>query len=167
MGRITRRQQTDINPLAGEPNLVMTTDYVYDSLGRLYQQIEKPDNPDAEDDNSWQATTYTYDALGNRTGGNKPNWRWTTYSYDALGRLTQKIADDNDTDGINQKTEYGYDRVGRQTSITGYADGSTAQTTKYTYDGVDRITKVAYPDANDIDFEYNAAGKVTRRNDQR
>jgi YD repeat-containing protein len=162
--RIIYRQQIDDNPLASEPNLVITTEYVYDSLGRLYQQIAEPN---VDDSNTWHVTSYLYDALGNREYEIKPNTRVIAYTYDALSRLTQKIADYNAADGINQKTDYAYDRLGRQTSITGYADGSTAQKTEYTYNALDLITKVAYPDGNAIDFEYNAAAKVVRRNDQR
>jgi YD repeat-containing protein len=88
-----------------------------------------------------------------------------TDSKTALGRQTQKIADYG-TEKINQKTQYGYDRLGRQTSITGYAVSVTTQTT-YTYDDADRITKVTYPDGNEIAYGYNAAGKVIEREDQR
>jgi len=128
-----------------EPNVVVTTGYVYDSRGHIFQQIQMPDVNDA---NTWQTTTHNYNALARRVN---------TYEPDNIA----------DYGGISRKTEYGYDRLGRQTSITGYADGSTAQTTTYTYDKLDRITNVQYPDGNDIEFTYNAAGKVTRREDQR
>ena len=163
MDRVTRRQQIDVNPLEAEPNLVITTDYYYDSLSRLRHQVAKLV---VTDSNTWQINTYDYDVLGNRTKETRPNGVEITYSYSALGWLVEKIADAA-TGQINQKTEYSYDRLGRQISITGYADGSTAQTTSYTYDKLDRITNVEYPDGNDIDFEYNPAGKVAKRIDQR
>ena len=37
----------------------------------------------------------------------------------------------------------------------------------YSYDGLDRVTMVRYPDGNDIRYAYNAAGKVVQRIDQR
>ena len=113
-------------------------------------------------------TTYYYNALGNRTQEIRQNSVVTTYKYTALGRLTEKIADAIGAGNINQKTEYGYDRLGRQTSITGYVDeGSSEQTTSYTYDALNRIIEVNYPDDNYIAFEYNPAGKVVKRTDQR
>ena len=54
-----------------------------------------------------------------------------------------------------------------QITITGYADGSTAQTTIYAYNKLDLVRNIQYPDGNDIDFVYNPAGKVIRRTDQR
>ena len=166
MGQIIRRQQIEKDE-TGNNDLTITTDYWYDSLGRLHYQVSKPNNPDAEDDDSWKLTTYYYDALGSRTWEIRPDGVVTKYTYNALSQLKQKVADDGTSSHINQKTEYGYDRLGRQTSITGYADGSTAQTTTYTYDDLDRIKKITYPDSNDIDFEYNPAGKVIKRTDQR
>ncbi|MHC4714958.1 MAG: hypothetical protein ACYTAN_17080, partial [Planctomycetota bacterium] len=164
MGQITRRRQIDENPLAGEPNLVITTDYIYDSLGRVLQQIEKPDTEDA---NTWHVTTYYYNVLGGRIQQTNPAGVVTAYSYDALGRLIQKIADYGGTEKINQTTEYGYDRLGRQVSITGYAVSETEQKTQYEYDNADRITKVTYPDGNEITYGYNSAGRVIEREDQR
>jgi len=163
MGRVTRRQQIEDDPL-GSNDLTITTDYVYDSLGRVHKQIEKPD---VGDSGTWQTTVYLYDARGNRTQQTRPDGVVITYSYDAPGQLTEKIADYGTGTHINQKTKYGYDRLGRQSSITGYANGSTAQTTAYTYDDLDRIVKVQYPDGNDIDFVYSPAGKVIQRTDQR
>ena len=101
--------------------LVITTDYVYDSLGRMIQQIAKPN---LSDPNSWLTTKYHHDSRGSRIKMTKPDGSITTYAYNDLGQKTEMIAD---VGGIEQKTEYGYDRLGRQTSITGYADGSTAQ----------------------------------------
>jgi YD repeat-containing protein len=72
-----------------------------------------------------------------------------------------------DVGGIAQRTEYGYDRLGRQTAITGYADGSTAQTTTYTLDKLDRVTYVTYPDSAAIHFAYNGLNQVSQRTDQR
>ncbi|MHC4867987.1 MAG: hypothetical protein ACYTEX_28280, partial [Planctomycetota bacterium] len=83
MGRATRREQDDDNPLAGEPNLVTATEYQYDSLGRLAKQIDAPN-----DANVTQERVYAYDALGSRVKETGPDGIESTYTYDALGRLT-------------------------------------------------------------------------------
>ncbi|MCK4292071.1 MAG: hypothetical protein KAY65_02655 [Planctomycetes bacterium] len=84
---------------------------------------------------------------------------------DARNRSARNMAKGGDGT-INQTTEYAYDRLGRQTSIIGYADPAVAQTTQYEYDDLDRIWKITYPDTNEITYQYNEAGRVTRRNDQ-
>ena len=95
------------------------------------------------------------------------------YAYDGLGRKTKMIADPNSPsypDRINQVTEYAYDTIGRQISISGYAkdsDAATKQSTTYDYDKMGRITKITYPDSAAIEYAYNAAGKVWKRTDQR
>ncbi|MHC4649134.1 MAG: hypothetical protein ACYTBJ_27090, partial [Planctomycetota bacterium] len=42
-----------------------------------------------------------------------------------------------------------------------------AQTMGYACDNTDRITKVVYPDGNEITYVYNSAGRVIEREDQR
>ncbi len=73
--------------------------------------VRKPNNPDAEDDPSWQITTYRYDARGSPIQEISPAEVNTVYTYDTLGRLTEKTADSKSS-GIQQKTQYGYDRLG-------------------------------------------------------
>ena len=88
----------------------------------------------------------------------------TSYDYNSFGRRTEMIVD---TGGIAQKTEWSYDRLGRQSSIKGYADGSTAQTTSYAYNKVGKVTTITYPDSETISYTYNDTGTVGQRTDQR
>jgi len=169
-GRVLQQVQINANPLVGGSDVVQTTLYAYDDLGRLIEvrrgkgQID-PQDLDPEDDNDWQITRYEY-ALAGRSRETKPNGVQATYVYDAFGHKIQMIAD---AGGLRRATEWGYDRLGRQVTITGWTDypGGTAQTTTYTYDGAGRVTQIEYPDAKTISYAYNAGNKVTQRTDQR
>jgi RHS repeat-associated protein len=161
---INARQEVYDNPLDGEPNMVVTTGFFYDSLNRLSIKVEIPD---VYDTNSNRVTSYNYDALGNLVQETRPDNIVNVYTYNALSQLEQKIADYGDSPHINQTTRYTYDRLGRQETIKGYANGVTEQTTTYTYDKLSRITNVEYPDSNSITFAYYSSGNVKKRIDQR
>jgi len=91
----------------------------------------------------------------------------TTTEYNTFGEKTETVAD---TAGIKQTTEWGYDRAGRQVTITGYCDETNPnddQTTTYTYDKRGLVTLITYPDSNDIQYVYDDRGQVTQRTDQR
>ena len=71
---------------------------------------------------------------------------------------------------MQQTTEWGFDRAGRQVSIAGYTDEdtpSTKQTTTYDYDKLGRVVTITYPDTKTIEYAYNDQGGVKKRTDQR
>ena len=162
-GRVQRRQQTDINPIQGQSNLVTATEYEYDDFGRLESLIVDP--------NDWtetQTTEYAY-GLSWRVQETKPNGVINTTEYNTFGEKVAQVAD-ADTGGIKQTTEWGYDRVGRQVTITGYCDETDTnddQTTVYTYDKLGNVTRITYPDSASIAYVYNDLGRVVKRTDQR
>lgn len=171
-GRPIRIQVLDLNPIGND--ILQTTDFVYDLQGRLTFRIEKPENPNAQSDTSWQTTQYVHDALDNQVQEIRPNGVVVAYQYDLLGRKTSMTVDPYDAqsnpDGIHQITEYGYDALGRQEWIAGYADNTdedTRQITMYEYDSLGRVTKITYPDLATIEYAYTPAGKVSKRTDQR
>jgi RHS repeat-associated protein len=164
MGRVTQRQQIDDDPL-GSNDITVTACFEYDNLGRLKKQIAKLD---VSDEDTWQVTRYRY-ALGNRIEETRPNGVIVTNEYNVFGQKTKMVADAA-TGGLKQTTEWGFDRVGRQTSIAGYTDNGdkdTKQTTTYTFDDLSRVTKTTYPDTKTIEYAYNSTGRVTKRTDQR
>lgn len=158
---------------------IVKVDLDYDNLGRVTQQVQveqQPSNPSLEtiatvydgydgadrptkvfrnvlgDGLILDETDYTFDLLGRRTkvveAKATPNERSTVSRYDRLGRLRELEADDSDAPG-----------------------GDTKQVTAYAYDLAGRRTKIVYPDssgsADALDFEYDPAGRLTWRSDQR
>src|SRR6266849_10655081 len=59
-------------------------------------------------------------------------------------------------------TSYGYDQRGNRTSVT---DALNNQTT-FTYDLVNRLTKITYPDTSFVSFAYDSRGRRTSVTDQ-
>jgi RHS repeat-associated protein len=169
MNRITRQLQVEKTSLAGEDNLILTTDFVYDSRGRLYQQRQLPD---PNDPNTWLATTFTYDILNHQIQSTDAKGVITKSFYDDLGTRPNrtKVIADYGTGKLNQTTEFGFDRLGRQITITGSqdeTDPNTDQTTSYSYDKLYRVVKVIYPDSSFLEYEYDKVGNVSKRTDRR
>ncbi|WP_245563633.1 RHS repeat domain-containing protein [Longispora albida] len=88
----------------------------------------------------------------------------TTTITDARGRTTtQRQYLGSQPSGAFQDSTYGYDRLGRQTSVKD-ADGNTWTST---YDMLGRVTAKSDPDAGSSATAYDAAGQVLTTTDAR
>jgi len=107
-------------------------DYVYDALGRPSCSIAYMDP------SRWgpQATTC---APLQTNGPNGPD-RVTQTVYDAAGQVTQVQEGVGTTSAINETTA-AYNPNGTVASLT----DANSNVTSYTYDGLDRLTQIAYP----------------------
>jgi RHS repeat-associated protein len=100
---------------------------------------------------------------GNTTG--TPNYTYSqSLAYDSSGNLVQRI------DADAAKTTFGYDGVGRQTSLVdpdGYASGGVPADHTWTavYDENDRVTSVTDPLAHSSASAYDGAGNRTSATD--
>lgn len=104
------------------------TDNAYDPLNRLTQTIQ--------DIGGISATTqFQYDAQDNLTRVTDPNGLQTNYAYNGFGDLLQLASPDT---GI---TTYAYDSAGNRASQT----DARAKAQAYTYDALNRLTKVTNP----------------------
>jgi RHS repeat-associated protein len=123
------------------------TSYGYDGLGRLISVVEN-DTGDASTHDSNVLTRYAYDALGNRIViTNALGYTSTHTTYDVLGRpITVK-------DALGHETLTRYNALGYRTVVTD-ANGSV---TRYSYDGLNRLISVQYPDSN-VQYAYDALG---------
>lgn len=168
-----------------------TTSLTYDNLDRLLS-VTLPD-PDGSGSLTSPVTTSTYDAVGNVLTVTNPASGVTSYSYDALDRLTQVTLPDPDgsgsltapvftrtyvasghqlaseTNALGKTTTYGYDAAGRLTSVIrpdpdGTGPLGTA-TTAYTYDYIDRLTRITDPLSHQTNFEYNTRDWRTKQTD--
>ncbi|WP_169923922.1 RHS repeat-associated core domain-containing protein [Sulfurifustis variabilis] len=144
----------------------VTTQYVYDDLGNLLQEI----SPDRG------TMTYTHDEAGNVLTQTNALSQVTTYTYDALNRpLTQTSSATNtpaysyayDTCGAGLLCQimrnggfhlyFGYDAWFRQDyelAVTGLYSFAS-----YSLGG--RLNQLRYPSGRRVDYTYDAAGQVT------
>ena len=140
--------------------------YTYDNLGRMLTAVL-----------TGRTTTQTWDAL-NRLTSQTGTLGTMAFQYDLAGRRTRLTWPDsvyitydwnlgNDPTSINQSggaqiAGYGYDNLGRRTSIT----RSTGITSAYGYDGISRLTSLSHDlpggSTNDVawTYTYNPAGQI-------
>jgi YD repeat-containing protein len=129
--------------------------------------------PEASD---YEQPTYETHASGTRTSGLVDSFRnraneTIAFGYDALGRLTSK-----DLPGSEPDITYGYDLLGRMTgaSQTGHAlsfthdalgrnltQTSPQGTMTSTWDSAGRRTRLTWPDAFYVDYDYLVTGEMT------
>lgn len=160
--RVTRAQGT-----ADE----RVTDYAYDGLKRLRRETQYPSWPTAS---PTLVTSLTYDGNGNRLTLVDPLNRTTAFGYDNADRVTSVTYSDGTTPNVAYQydaagnrtqmtdgtgtTTYAVDELGRPTAITapGYP---SAKTVGYRYDLDGNRTKLIYPDATGVTYQYDAAGR--------
>lgn len=116
----------------------------YDADGRLASQCDGKNN----------CTTYGYDGQGRATSVTDPKGRATRSSFDAAGRLLST------TDATNLTTTYAYNADNQVTSKT-YNDGGKTPNVSYGYDGVGRRTSMS-DGTGTTTYSYNSAGEVSQ-----
>ena len=143
---------------------------VWDSLGRKLSQTD----PDTG------TVTYTYNDAGSIASSNDANNQNVTFQYDALQRLKKKNYPDGTsitwnydetatTNGKGRLTSINfpggsykinsYSSTGKILSETRTVD-STSCTFEYTYDSLDRLKTIKYPDAEVVTYNYDAEGNL-------
>ena len=150
-GRVIREQT------GGRP----AREYRYDARGRL-----------EEEEHGGRLTRYTYDAKGRMATVTDPEDRTWQYEYDAADRLTAETAPDGTT------TRYRHDASGRVVGVTppgrdeheygrsgdrrtSYTPPGASAPTIYEHDLDGRLEAVERPDAGRIEFDLDAAGRVS------
>mgnify|MGYP002780252968 CR=1 FL=1 len=155
----------------------LNTTYTYNGFSDL-TQLSSPDTG---------ATTYTYDSAGNRASQTDARGVTTTYAYDALNRLVsvgyptsslnasyvydtaQTECAAGETFGVGRltrmtdgsgNTAYCYDRFGQLVRRVQAVDGRVL-TLRWAYLANGRLQKMTYPDNAEVDYLYDAQGRVT------
>ncbi|MEW6102185.1 MAG: SpvB/TcaC N-terminal domain-containing protein [Candidatus Omnitrophota bacterium] len=145
------------------------TNLVYDKLGRKVS-LNDPDmglwfyeydlngNMNKQTDNKSQIIQLDHEELNrlrNRTGPGLS----VEYTYDdplvsfSKGRLTKSQF------GLNRKTEFRYDCLGRETRRIRTIDQSVYSTDTL-YDALDRVASLSYPDQTEVIYTYDDAGQI-------
>ncbi len=105
---------------------------------------------------------FTYDAVGNVLTATNRRGQVVAYSYNPAGQVLTK--DYLTTTFLDY--EYQYDTAGNLTAAVDQT-GTAVQITSMTYQPLtDRLTRIDYPDGKWFAFEYDSAGRRTRRTDQ-
>ena len=166
-------------------NLLKTTDaqgnitrIFYDSIGRKLKMID----PDM---GTW---TYEYDAVGNLVKQTDAKGQELTFEYDVLNRLTAKQglspqgtvpvllasyyydepSKENCIGRLSQiidqsgSTEFFYDKLGREIKSIKTVD-ATPYTVERTYDILDRLTSLKYPDGEVVNYTYDTNSGLLER----
>jgi len=149
--------------------------YSYDNLGRMKTAGGTPTSPtiaftwDAlgrltkDDHVAFGAKTFDYDLAGRRT---RMTWRdgfYVDYDYFVTGE-TAYIRENGATSGVGVLATFGYDDLGRRTSLLRGNDTSTT----YTPDPVSRLSALANTFPADtsknlsLGFSYNAASQIVQ-----
>jgi RHS repeat-associated protein len=149
---------------------VTTVDY--DTLGRK-TRIDDPDTG---------VTEYAYDLAGNPDTKRDAEGQTLDFTVDELNRITKKVDDagkvdvqyayDNPSDE-NAKgrlssasyispvghTDFTYDALGRETGAVKLID-DTSYTIERSYDALNRLTRLVYPDGSEAHYAYNRGGDI-------
>ncbi len=139
-----------------------TTSYTYDAVNRLTLTTPAGKTTYTFDfanqmitATDWenQVTTYAYDTTGRLTGTTHPNGLVTTNSYDSANRLKTIVMKQGAT--TLSSISYTLDNVGNRLTMLD-SDGITT----YTYDALNRLISVAYPNGSpsSVIYAYDSMG---------
>jgi RHS repeat-associated protein len=147
-----RRLTYDYDPVGNRTLLIdpdgKQTVYAYDELNRL-ETLTLDDQ---------QAVTYEYFPDGLKKTVTNPNGTTSSYLYDAADRMTE--ISHTGPSGVVSSYHYKYDASSNRERQVETNAGRT-ETTEYTYDLVNRLKTVTYPDRVVV-YEHDQAGNRTR-----
>ncbi|MBU4487936.1 MAG: VCBS repeat-containing protein [Candidatus Omnitrophica bacterium] len=164
------------------------TQYQYDTLGNLLKAIDTQSNETiitydslgrkrSMDDPDMGHWTYDYDALGNLKKQTDAKGQAIEFDYDVINRLITKstnVTYEYDTvtpenayakgrlvkvTDQSGTTEFFYDNLSREIKTIKIVD-SVGYAVERTYDSIDRLKTVKYPDGEVLIYAYNKAGGV-------
>ena len=104
--------------------------------------------------------SFTYDAPGNLISASNPLGNKTTYGYDIVGRRTSMVSPNGNVPGGNPSlytTSYTYDAFGDLTSVT----DPQGHITLATYDADRNLHTLTNPDTRTTSYDYDADNELT------
>jgi RHS repeat-associated protein len=124
--------------------------YIYNDYNQLVTQI----------DARGLSVTYTYDSLGRLKTKNVQSvgvyeWFYDEAGHgDGIGRVTRVTYP-----GTGNNISFAYDSMGRASSETRCVD-STCKTLESTYDQMDRVAGIEYPNSEVVNYNYDTSGRM-------
>ena len=106
---------------------------LYDALDRVREIVDAQGG----------VTSFDYGVNGNVKGVDDPAGLVTSHTYNGFGELVRLVSPDTG------QTDYRYDEAGNRTSVD---DARPGGATTYTYDKLNRLNSIDYP--NDVDILY-------------
>ena len=128
------------------------TFYEYDGQNRLKRLTANQGLPDE------QVTSYEYWPDDLLKAVTKPDGTVSSYDYDHADRLETVVVRKDGIDLVSYA--YTYDANGNRESQV-EVNGGPPETTTYTYDDLDRLEKVTYPDGRSVAYGYDNVGNRT------
>jgi len=187
--KITTYSYDSMSNLTGVTDaLNRTTNYFYDDFnhltkikypeamtgaGRLEQNFsyDLAGNLITATDQAGKSTSFCYDNAHRLTATIDPAQKATAYEYNARSQMTAVV------DAIDQRYEFLYDALGRMTqekkgsatqSFVYDAAGNRSQRTdyngaitNYSYDALNRLTTISYPDTTSASYGYDVLSRLT------
>ena len=140
-----------------ESGVERTTTYTYTFHPNNLVHTKTVDGPRSD---VADTVTYIYSTAGDLVSILDSDGIGSTYSYDGTGDRPTTITDAN---GV--ETGYEYDGKYRLLNLTLDKNGTNPIVTNYEYNGLDKLTKINYPNSGYISHTYDAAGRLikTRR----
>jgi len=135
--------------------LGQTTTNAYDTHGNLTSVT----TPSPDGTTAASVTSFTYNTNGTLATITDPLSNQTSLTYYSTG-LLHTI-----TDAQSNVTTYAYDARGNRTSVIDPINGSSHPTT-FTYDSMNRLTQITYPDSSTVQFHYDYRGRRDSVTDQ-
>jgi RHS repeat-associated protein len=130
------------NVLSNTNGLEKTNSYTYNPL----------DQRASSTDALQRTTSFSYDGASNLKSTKDPKGRTTTFSYDDADRLVEMSY----SDGTTPAVKYGYDAVGRRTSMSD-GTGNSA----FSFDSLGRLTSTTTGHGDATSYGYDLAGNET------
>ena len=161
-----------------------TTWIAYDSLSRKVQMSDPTmgewqygydgnGNLTSQTDAKGQTIGFQYDSLSRLWCKTYPSGATISYSYDdtstyswygapsrnyGIGKLAEVV--DNAPQNSSGTTQFFYDKQGRTTQVLRTIDGNQ-YSTQFQYDPLGHIINIAYPDGDQVNYGYDAAGNMS------
>jgi RHS repeat-associated protein len=169
---------------------IYTTRYAYDTQGSLISTLDDQGNAAtisydslgrkiAMDDPDMGQWSYEYDANGNLIKQTDAKGQVLDFQYDSLNRLTCKLANSqiivsyfydqaakpncigrlSKVVDLSGETEFFYDSLGREIK-TEKTINNKLYTVNRSYDALDRLISVTYPNGKTAQYTYNSQGGI-------
>ncbi len=142
----------NLGRLTSTSSSVATLSYTYDALNRVTRQASPQGNTD-----------YQYDLASRRTRMTWPDSFYVTYDYLVTNDLTA-IRENGATSGAGVLATFGYDNLGRRTTLT----RGNGTSTSYSYDTGSRLTTLSQDLASTTSdqsqtFSFNPSSQITQQ----